>query len=508
MNSNNKRIAKNTLFLYFRMILVLAVNLLTYRWLLKILGVEDYGLYSVVGGIVLLFTLLNSALSSGSSRFITFALGEDDKVKLRKTFSMSFSVHLVMAFVIFLLLETIGLWYVNTYLVVLEDRMVAANWLFQFSVISCLLSLTQVPYSALIIAHERMNIYAYVGVAEAIFKLVLVGFLFLVDGYDKLILFGLMTCLWSIALQLFYRSFCNRNYPESRLMLVKDRVEYQKMLSFSCWDVIGSFTVQGNTQMTALLINSFFGLVYNASFGLANQIKGVLTQFSTNFMTAVNPQITKYYAEKKMARVNSLVYNSSRMSFLLYILVAMPVWVEVDFIIGLWLDIVPDKLALFLRLTILACVIRSFASSVITAVHASGNIKYLNIFSGGFSVLATLPLTYFFYYIHFPVETTYYIILVTSVGANIIELLCLKHENISFNIGQYVRSVYFPCVILFIVVLFLLLVLSEFLVPSFLRLIIVAMASSFLICILSYFLILSSEQRKEIRSKFNQYLRN
>lgn len=507
MDANNKRIVKNTLFLYFRMIIVLVVNLLTYRWLLEILGVEDYGLYSVVGGVVLLFTLLNGALSSGSSRFITFALGENDKVKLRKTFSMSFSIHLAMAFVTFLLLETVGLWYVNTHLVVAESRMAAANWLFQFSVITCMLSLTQVPYSALIIAYERMNIYAYVGIVEAIFKLLLVGFLFLIDGYDKLILFGLMTCLWSVSLQLFYRSFCNRNYPESHLILVKDKAGYQKMLSFSCWDVIGSFTVQGNTQLTALLINSFFGLVYNASFGLANQIKNILTQFSTNFMTAVNPQITKSYAEMNMSRVNSLVCNSSKMSFLLYVLIAMPVWVEVDYIMGLWLDIVPDKLELFLRLTILVCLVRSFANPVITAVHASGNIKYLNMYSGGFSVLITLPLTYFFYRMHFPVETTYYVILLTSVSANIIELLCLKHEDISFSILQYIRTVYLPCLVLFVGVLFLLLLLSEYLVPSFFRLVVMTVASSFFICILSYFMILSKNQKSEIHSTLCRYLR-
>lgn len=507
MDANNKRIVKNTLFLYFRMILVLVVNLLTYRWLLKILGVEDYGLYSVVGGIVLLFTLLNGALSSGSSRFITFALGENDIIKLRKTFSMSFAIHLAMALVIFVLLETVGLWYVNTHLVVLESRMVAANWLFQFSVITCLLSLTQVPYSALIIAYERMNIYAYVGVAEAIFKLVLVGFLFLVDGYDKLILFGLMTCLWSVILQLFYRSFCNRNYPESRLSIVTDKAGYRKMLSFSCWDVIGSFTVQGNTQLTALLINSFFGLVYNASFGLANQIKGILTQFSTNFMTAVNPQITKSYAEQNMERVNSLICNSSKMSFVLYVLVAMPVFIEVDYIMDLWLDVVPDKLALFLRLTILICIIRSFANPVITAVHASGNIKYLNIYSGGFSVLATLPFTYLFYHIHFPVETAYYVILMTSIAANIIELLCLKRENVSFSISKYVRNVYLPCFIMFVGILSSLLVLSECFTPSFLRVVVITLASSSLVCILSFFMILSSSQKKEIRSRIHRYLR-
>lgn len=501
MDQNNKRILKNTLFLYTRMILILVVNLITYRLILQVLGVEDYGIYQVVGGIVLLFTILNGALSSGSSRFITFSLGKEDCQDLKNTFSVSFTIHLAMAVVIFLLLETIGLWYINTHLVVPEERMVAVNWIYQFSVLSCMLSLTQVPYSSLIIAHERMDIYAFVGVAEVIFKLVLVGTLFFIGNTDKLIMYGLLICLWSFALQGYYRYFCFRKYPESHLILVKDKVYYKSMISFSFWDMIGCFTVQGNTQGVNLMINAFFGVVYNAAFGLANQIRGILSQFSDNFMTAVIPQITKKYAERDFKRVNSLVFNASKMGFLLYAIIAVPVYFEVEYLLRLWLTEVPDKTPLFLQLTILYCLIRSFARPVVSAIHASGYIKWLNILSGGFAVLTTLPLTYALYVMGFVIETTFWVSIVNSAICNGIELWCLRKVDSSFCVTGYIRNVYIPCVILAIIVFAILYTLVMYLESSFIRLIIVGVVSTISIVAMAYLFILSKGQKEAIRMK-------
>lgn len=241
--SSNRRIAKNTLFLYIRMLFVMAVTLYTSRLVLDALGIEDYGLYNVVGGIVSIFAIINGALSSGSSRFITFELGRGDKERLGKTFSASFLIHTVIALIVFVLAETIGLWYVNNILVVPEGRLVVANWLYQFSVLTCMLSLTQVPYSACIIAHEEMNIYAFVGIAEAVFKLLMVLFLIAIDSFDRLLFYGAMICGWQISLQFFYRFYCKRKFKECRLRIVNEKHYYKSMLRFSCGTSWGQFVL-------------------------------------------------------------------------------------------------------------------------------------------------------------------------------------------------------------------------------------------------------------------------
>ena len=506
MEKRNKLIVKNTFILYFRLIFILAVNLITYRLVLKALGVEDYGLYNVVGGIVSLFTILNGTLSSGSSRFITFELGKGDFVALKQIFSVSFTLHLCIALIVFILLETIGLWYINFQLVLPPDRVFAANWVFQFSVITCMLNLTQVPYSSLIIAHERMDIYAYVGIAEVVFKLILVGLLFVISGVDKLIFYGGLLFVWSISLQLYYRFFCYKRFPESHLNLVRDKSKYKQFLNFSLWDIIGTFTVQGNAQGVNLMINAFFGLVYNASFGLSNQIKGILSQFSSNFLTAVTPQITKSYAENDINRFNSLLNNSSKMSFVLFSLVAIPVYFEADYLIGLWLAEVPSKTPLFLQLTILNGLLRALAQPLVNGIHATGNIKNINLWGGGVSVLLTLPLTYVLYRLGFAVEYTFYITLFVSCLANIIEIFSLKHEDKSFRIRKYLLSVYLPCFAMFFIIYAILTIVINTNAPSFGRLICVCCISTLLIGGISFLIILSKNQKRMVINKLHSII--
>ena len=498
MDSSNKLVLKNTLYLYSRQIFILIVNLYTYRLILQLLGVEDYGIYQVVGGIVALFTIINGALSSGSSRFITFALGKNNITELQDTFNASFRIHLLLAIIIFILLETIGLWYINTYLIVPEGRLNATNWIFQFSIISCMLTLTQVPYSALIIAHERMDIYAYTGIAEAIFKLILTGILFIIPNIDKLIIYGLLICIWSIILQGYYRFYCYKYYPESHLNRIRDKSLLKKILSFSFWDVIGCFTVQGNAQGVNILINAFFGVIYNASFGLANQVRNILTQFVNNFMTAVNPQLIKNYALHDYNKVKFLMFNSSKLGFLLFIAFAIPVFIEADCLLSFWLKEVPDKATLFLRLTLIVSMIRSFAAPVVTTIHASGNIKFLNIWSGGFSVIMTLPLTYFSYKLGYPIHYTYYITILVCLICNYIELIVLKKENNNFTIWEYTKNVYLPCCILVVPLVIPSILLTYIILPSIIRVIMISITHIILLIIFVFLFILTPSQRKEM----------
>jgi O-antigen/teichoic acid export membrane protein len=497
--SSNKRIVKNTAFLYARMLMVLGVSLYTARLVLEALGAEDFGLYNVVGGIVGLFTIINGALSGGSSRFITFELGTGDKAALRKTFSASFAIHGFIAIIIFILAETVGLWYVNTCLVVPEGRLTAANWVYQFSIIGTMLSITQVPYGAMIIAQERMNIYAWVGIAEAVFKLFLIYLLLHVQSVDRLIFYSLLMCLWSICLQVYYRFYCVRNFTESKLMIVKEKVIYKKMLAFSLWDLVGNFCVTGNSQGINLLLNYFFGVVVNAARGVAFQVEGALTMFSHNFMTAVRPQIVKLFAEGNFKKMLSLMVESSKYSYFLLYIVVLPVFLEADYILAIWLKEVPEHTSLFLRCILLNSLIRSFATPVVQAVHATGNIKWLNLYAGGTSVLLTLPLIYFAYRSGYPAEVAFYIVCIVSIICNYLELFVLKKE-IPFNILKYTLHVYsigFLITGLSIVPIYCLYQLLE---SSFYRLLIVCVADLFLVGLSVFFIGISPSDREKIIS--------
>jgi O-antigen/teichoic acid export membrane protein len=488
------------------MLIITGVSLYTSRLILEALGVEDFGLYNVVGGIVALFTIINGALSGGSARFLTFELGRGDWVTLKKTFSASFLIHVFIALLVLLLAETIGLWYVNTYLVFPAGRLTAANWVYQFSIITCMLRLTQVPYSAIIIAHERMNVYAGVSIAEALYKLLLVYVLLYINIIDKLILYGLLVCIGSVLTQLFYRFYCIRKFKECKLMIVKERIVYKKMLSFSLWDVMGSFAVTGNSQGINILINYFFGVVVNAARGIAIQVENAMIMFSNNFMTAVRPQIVKLYAEGRHDKMLSLVFESSKYSYFLLYVIALPVFFETEYILGIWLKEVPEHTVLFLRCIILSRLVRSFATPVVQAVHATGNIKWLNLYGGGTSIALQLPSAYIFFSLGYPAVSTFVIGGVVSVICNILELLVMKKE-IHFSILQYVFRVYVAGIGISIVALLIPLWIYYIFPGGFLRLVSICFASVFSVGVLVFSIGIDHETRKKILEIIKQRIK-
>ncbi|WP_291533170.1 hypothetical protein [Bacteroides sp.] len=496
--SSNRRIAKNTLFLYIRMLFVMAVTLYTSRLVLDALGIEDYGLYNVVGGIVSIFAIINGALSSGSSRFITFELGRGDKERLGKTFSASFLIHTAIALIVFVLAETIGLWYVNNVLVVPEGRLVVANWLYQFSVLTCMLSLTQVPYSACIIAHEEMNIYAFVGIAEAVFKLLMVLFLTTIDSFDRLLFYGAMICGWQISLQFFYRFYCKRKFEECRLRIVNEKHYYKSMLRFSLWDVMGTICITGYAQGINLMINFFFGVVVNAARGIALQVEMAVSQFSNNFMVAVGPQITKLFSLGETEKMMSLVRGSSKYSFLMFCTISLPLFLKIDYVLGLWLKEVPEYSAIFIRCLMLCNMVRAFARPVVLAVHASGNIKWLNLYAGGASILLNLPLSYTAYILGFPPYACYVVCFFVNILCNYLELIVLRRQ-IPFSIGRYTRMVYMRSLVIVAISMVCMLGVSNITSSyPFFSLVTVCCTSVVTMAVCTYYIGMNKEDRSKI----------
>ena len=294
-DSSNKRIAKNTLLLYFRMVLIIIVGLYTSRVVLNTLGVSDYGIYNVVGGIVSMLAFLNSAMVAASQRFISFELGTDDSERLKKVFCTSVSIHIVLALIIFLIAETLGLWFVNTHLNIPAERMGAANWVYQCSILTLMLTVVSVPYNSCIVAHEHMKAFAYVSILEAVLKL-LVVYLLLVGAVDKLVLYAILVAAVAFVIRIIYGIYCKRHFEECTYRFVLDRKLFKEMFAFAGWSIIGNLGFSMKDQGSNIILNLFFGTAVNAARGIAMQVNGIISNFSNNFTMALNPQITKQYA--------------------------------------------------------------------------------------------------------------------------------------------------------------------------------------------------------------------
>lgn len=437
--SNTQRIAKNTLMLYIRTLFIMLVSLYTSRIVLRALGVEDYGIYGVVGSTVAMFSILSGSLSSAISRFLTFELGRNDKEKLKKVFSTAVTVQIALAIAILLVAETIGLWYVNNKMVVLPDRLLAANWVFQFSVVTFVIGLISVPYNAAIIAHERMSAFAYIGIFEAVAKL-LVAYLISTTTTDRLIMYGFLLMLIAVIVRLIYGIYCKRRFEECSYRFVYDKKLLKEMTSFAGWNFIGASSSQLMNQGVNLLANNYFGLVINAARGIAGQVDSMLISFVNNFTTAVNPQITKSYAARDYEYMYYLIFRSSKFSYFLIMFFAIPIICETEFLLNLWLDnIVPEHTVSFVRLALVASMIHVLSNSMITAMLATGNIKKYQIIVGGIGMLV-LPIAWLFFHWGFPPEMAY----ITIIFIFICQLFCrlyLMRTMIGLSMRRFAKEV-------------------------------------------------------------------
>lgn len=372
--SSNKTIAKNTILLYIRMIFTMLVSLFTSRVVLTKLGVEDYGIYQVVGGIVGMLSFLNGALSTGSSRFLTFALGKNDKDNLSKTFSTTLSIHIVLALLIAFLAETIGLWFFYHKLEIPDERMFAASVAYHLSILTSLISITQVPYGAVIIAHEKMDIYAYMSIIDVILKLAIV-YLLSISPWDKLIFYATLLCIIQISIALFYRIFCIRNFEESRYKFIYDKRILKEISKFSGWSLFANLSAALNGQGTTIITNMFFSPSVVAARAIALQVNMAATQLVNNFRTAVNPQIVKRYAAGDKIGSRDLLLNSTKYSFYLMYIVAVPIILLAQPLLQIWLGQVPEYSVIFLQLVVIESLFSVFDTSLYTALYVKGQLK-------------------------------------------------------------------------------------------------------------------------------------
>ena len=391
-SENNKKIAKNTLLLYARMLLLVLINLYTSRVILNILGVEDYGIYNVVGGIVVMFSFLSGSLSTASSRFITYDLGIGDVSIMKKTFGNIVAIHLLFSVIIFILGETIGLWFVMNKLQIPENRMTAALWVYQFSIFSFVLNVISVPYNATIIAHERMKAFAYISIIDAVLKLLIV-YLLVVIPFDKLIVYAILFFCIQLFDRIIYGAYCLRNFEETKTKISFDKQLFKRIFSFSAWTMNGCLAVAGYTQGINILLNMYFGPTVNAARGIAVQVQAVVQNFCYNFQMALNPQLTKSYAQNNIEYMHQLLKVSSKFSFFLLYIISLPLMLEAPLVLKWWLGIVPEHTVSFLRLILCASMLVALSRPLVTAVHATGRIRKFQLIEGSM-LLCIVPIAY------------------------------------------------------------------------------------------------------------------
>jgi len=502
-SEKNNRIAKNTLFLYLRMLLIMAVTLYTSRVVLEVLGVEDFGIYMAVGGFVAMFSVISNSLSASISRFLTFELGRGDKDKVKRIFSTAVLIQCLIGGIIFLLTETFGGWFLNTQMTIPEDRLVAANWVFHFSLLTFVVNLISVPYNACIIAHERMSAFAYIGFVDAIGRLV-VTFMISSIAFDHLILYAILMCFVALFVRFLYRWYCKRHFEECYFQWVLDRSLLGDMFGFAGWNFIGASSSVLRDQGINVLLNVFCGPTVNAARGIAMQVSTAITSFSSNFQAALNPQITKSYAAGDLEYVKNLIFKGARLSFYLLLLVSLPILIETKTILSLWLNVVPIHSVLFVRLIILYVMTESVSCTMITLMLATGRIRSYQLIVGGGQMM-NFPLAYILLKWGYAPEFT-------MVGSILISILCLflrlymLHNMVGLPIMEFIQKVLLNVIGVCLLALLLPLCLSNCMGESWFRFLLNCVVCVFSTILVIYYVGCSRDERLLILLKFRQFV--
>lgn len=466
--TNNQRIARNTVLLYGRMLFTMLVALYTSRVVLNALGVEDYGIYNVVGGVVAMFSFLSSSFTVSSSRFMTFSLGKGDLDNLKRVFSTSIIVQTSLAIIIVLLIEIVGIWFLNNKLQIPLNRLAAANWVMHCSILVFAVNLITVPFSASVIAHEKMGAYAFVSIFDSIIKL-LIAYYISISTRDRLIQYAVLLLFASIVSLLIYIIYSRLKFEECKFHFVIDRPLLKQMTGFAGWTMLGNGASILNTQGVNILINMFFGVTLNAARGVATQVESAVASFVNSFMTALNPQITKSYAEGNLTYMRSLVCRGAKFSYFLMLFFAVPICLETEQILTLWLKIIPDYAVSFVRLTFVTSMCTVIGNTLVTAQYATGKIKKYQIVIS-ICGLWVFPLTWIAFKLGCsPIWA--YVIYAAIYFILIFVRIYLVKDMIELSWRKYIKDVIINCLLVTIVSIAIPLVIVLFQESSIIRLI-------------------------------------
>lgn len=442
--SNNKRIAKNTLLLYVRMLFTMFVGLFTSRVILKSLGVEDYGIYNVVGGIVAMFAIMSNSLSAAISRFLTYELGRGNAENLKKIFASAVTIQILLALVILVVAETIGLWFLNTQMVIPADRMNAANWVYQFSFLTFATNIISIPYNASIISHEKMSAFACISIIEVLGKLAVAYGVF-VSPIDKLVFYGAAMMAIALLLRLIYAWYCKKHFEECTFHFIFDKNLLKKMFAFAGWNFIGASSSVLRTHGANILINLFFGPGVNAARGIATQVYMAIHGFVANFQTAIKPQVTKNYASENYNRMMTLIFQGSKFSFYIMLVFSLPVMVTTPYLMHLWLGIVPEYCVIFVRMALIYALCETMSGLLVTAMLATGNIRNYQLVVGGIQ-LTNIPISYICLKNGTPPETIYIVAISLSICSEMARLFMLR-KMIHLKVFDFLKQVYFKVIL-------------------------------------------------------------
>lgn len=473
-STNKKRIAKNTLLLYVRMFFTMAVSLYTSRIVLATLGIDDYGIYNVVGGVVAMFSVLSGSLSSAISRFITFELGHGDSKKLKIIFSTSVSIQIVIALVVFFVAEIIGIWFVNEKMNIPSGRMLAANWVLQCSIITFMINLISVPYNATIIAHEKMSAFAYISILEVTLKLLIVYLLY-ISSYDKLIVYAILLMLVALVIRMVYGIYCSKHFEEASYSLVWDKKVFKEMFGFAGWNFFGNTCYMLNTQGVNMLINLYFGVALNAARGIAVQVDGAVMSFVNNFTVALNPQIIKSYASGNFQYMYKLLNQGTKFAFFIMYFFIVPFVLETETILSIWLKEVPEQSAIFLRLVLFASLANVSGNELYYGIISTGKIRDYQLVVSIVGALVFL-FTWIAYELGAGAPSTYLFFIVIYLLLNIIRLKFLR-RLIHFPVMAFICEAVKPICIVAVLAFILPGVIVCFMQPSLFRLVLVFIMS-------------------------------
>lgn len=499
--SSNKTIAKNTLFLYGRMLFNLVVSLYTSRVVLQVLGVNDLGVYQVVAGIVAMFTFVNGSLAGATSRFLAFELGKNDSQRLARTFAATLNVHIVTAAIFFVVCETIGLWLVNYKLNIPAGREVAANVVYQASILMTMLSLVQSPYNAAIIAHERMKVFAYVGILDTLFKLIACYVLY-ITPYDRLMVYGAALLTFTVVINLIYYVYCRRSFTECRFRWSADWSISKPILVFSGWQLFGDFSLVTKNQGVNILLNLFYGVAINAACGFANTVYGAIVGFANNFMISIRPAITKSYSSGDYNRMNELIVLSTKFAYSFMLLLTVPFIFNCDYILRLWLKTPPAYTTVLCQYSIFILLVAVCFSPIQYAINATGNNKLLSMIHG-MALLIILPISYFCLGHGYSPSTPFALTLVEEIIVGNTFPSMLKKNMCKFDLIGFYKKAVAPCLVTTVLSFMILGILHDSLLLKnpLLGFFTECLVSVAVILIAVYFIVMNNQERNMVKVK-------